>query len=113
MEQQPPPIILIDDDRDLRRATAQTLELAGFDVSTFGHARDALAAMTRDFPGVVVTDIRMPEIDGLQVFDTVTEMDADLPVILITGHGDIPMAVQAIQNGAYDFIAKPLSLIHI
>ncbi|MCV9962234.1 sigma-54 dependent transcriptional regulator [Pararhizobium sp. BT-229] len=103
------PVALIDDDKELRRATAQTLELAGFAVSAFGSAKAALAELSADFPGAVVTDIRMPEIDGLQLFDALKEMDADLPVILITGHGDIPMAVQAIQNGAYDFIAKPFA----
>ena len=104
-----PPVALVDDDKDLRRATAQTLELAGFAVSEFGSAKAALADLSSDFAGAVVTDIRMPEIDGLQLFATLKEMDADLPVILITGHGDISMAVQAIQNGAYDFIAKPFA----
>jgi two-component system, NtrC family, C4-dicarboxylate transport response regulator DctD len=103
------PVALIDDDKDLRRATTQTLELAGFAVSAFGGAKAALAELSPDFPGVVVSDIRMPEIDGLQLFGALKEMDADLPVILITGHGDIPMAVQAIQDGAYDFIAKPFA----
>ncbi|WP_064705705.1 sigma-54-dependent transcriptional regulator [Rhizobium bangladeshense] len=103
----PSPVALIDDDRDLRRATAQTLELAGFSVSAYDGAKAALADLPADFAGPVVTDIRMPEIDGLQLFATLQGMDADLPVILMTGHGDIPMAVQAIQDGAYDFIAKP------
>ncbi|ULR45238.1 sigma-54 dependent transcriptional regulator [Rhizobium sp. K102] len=101
------PVALIDDDGDLRRATAQTLELAGFSVSAYDGAKAALADLPADFSGPVVTDIRMPEIDGLQLFATLKDMDADLPVILMTGHGDIPMAVQAIRDGAYDFIAKP------
>ncbi|WP_434732834.1 sigma-54 dependent transcriptional regulator [Rhizobium sp. YTUHZ044] len=111
----PMPVALIDDDRDLRRATAQTLELAGFSVSAYDGAKAALAELTVDFAGPVVTDIRMPEIDGLQLFATLKGMDGDLPVILMTGHGDIPMAVQAIQDGAYDFIAKPFAadrLVH-
>ncbi|KZS54062.1 sigma-54-dependent Fis family transcriptional regulator [Rhizobium anhuiense] len=103
------PVALIDDDKDLRRATAQTLELAGFTVSAYDGAKAALADLPADFAGPVVTDIRMPEIDGLQLFATLQGMDADLPVILMTGHGDIPMAVQAIQDGAYDFIAKPFA----
>ncbi|EGE60605.1 UNVERIFIED_ORG: two-component system C4-dicarboxylate transport response regulator DctD [Rhizobium esperanzae] len=101
------PVALIDDDGDLRRATAQTLELAGFAVSAYDSAKTALDELAADFAGPVVTDIRMPEIDGLQLFTMLRDMDADLPVILMTGHGDIPMAVQAIQDGAYDFIAKP------
>ncbi|SCB57228.1 two-component system, NtrC family, C4-dicarboxylate transport response regulator DctD [Rhizobium aethiopicum] len=105
----PMPVALIDDDKDLRRATAQTLELAGFSVSAYEGAKAALADLPADFAGPVVTDIRMPEIDGLQLFATLQGMDADLPVILMTGHGDIPMAVRAIQDGAYDFIAKPFA----
>ncbi|AHF84966.1 Fis family transcriptional regulator [Rhizobium leguminosarum bv. trifolii WSM1689] len=103
------PVALIDDDKDLRRATAQTLELAGFSVSAYDGAKAALADLPADFAGPVVTDIRMPEIDGLQLFATLQGRDVDLPVILMTGHGDIPMAVQAIQDGAYDFIAKPFA----
>lgn len=106
---EPAPLFLIDDDKDLRRATAQTLELAGFAVSSFGGVKDALAALPAEFAGAIVTDIRMPEIDGLELFARLKRMDADLPVILVTGHGDIPMAVKAIQEGAYDFIAKPFA----
>jgi two-component system, NtrC family, C4-dicarboxylate transport response regulator DctD len=103
------PIILVDDDRDLLKATKQTLELAGFLVTAFSSAVDALQAVDASFQGVIVSDIRMPEIDGLQFFDRIRAMDGDLPVILVTGHGDIPMAVKAIQDGAYDFIAKPFA----
>jgi two-component system C4-dicarboxylate transport response regulator DctD len=103
------PVILVDDDADLLKATAQTIELAGFSVSRFAKASDALARIDAGFPGVVVSDIRMPEIDGLQLFDRIRRQDPDLPVILMTGHGDIPMAVKAIQDGAYDFITKPFA----
>ncbi|WP_112799986.1 sigma-54-dependent transcriptional regulator [Rhizobium sp. SYY.PMSO] len=103
------PVFLIDDDKDLLRATKQTLELAGFNVSAFSAATDALAALDPGFAGVVVSDIRMPQMDGQQLFAHIKGFDGDLPVILVTGHGDIPMAVQAIQDGAYDFIAKPFA----
>lgn len=106
---EPSPIILIDDDRALLRATSQTLELAGFAVSAFESPIEALAIIDADFPGVVVSDVLMPRIDGLELFDRVRAIDPQLPVILITGHGDIPMAVKAIQDGAYDFIAKPFA----
>jgi two-component system C4-dicarboxylate transport response regulator DctD len=102
-------VFLVDDDKDLRRATSQTLELAGYEVSAFARAAEALDALPADFPGVVVSDIRMPEIDGLELFERLRMRDPDLPVILITGHGDIPMAVQAIQGGVYDFITKPFA----
>ncbi|MBW9052769.1 sigma-54-dependent transcriptional regulator [Rhizobium mesosinicum] len=103
------PVFLIDDDKDLLKATKQTLELAGFSVSTFSAATEALKDLNAEFSGVVVSDIRMPHIDGLQLFDRIRRLDEDLPVILITGHGDIPMAVKAIQDGAYDFITKPFA----
>ena len=103
------PVFLIDDDKDLLKATKQTLELAGFAVSAFSAAGEALAALDPGFAGVVVSDIRMPQMDGQELFARIRERDADLPVILVTGHGDIPMAVQAIQDGAYDFIAKPFA----
>ncbi|MGY5777424.1 sigma-54-dependent transcriptional regulator [Rhizobium sp. LEGMi135b] len=103
------PVFLIDDDKDLLRATKQTLELAGFAVSAFSAASEALHGLNADFAGVVVSDIRMPQMDGQQLFARIQALDADLPVILVTGHGDIPMAVQAIQDGAYDFIAKPFA----
>ncbi|MBZ9844501.1 sigma-54-dependent transcriptional regulator [Mesorhizobium sp. CA5] len=105
----PAPVILIDDDSDLLKATRQTLELAGFAVSAYSVAKEALAALDRNFAGVVVSDIRMPEIDGLQLFDRVLRLDPDIPVILVTGHGDIAMAVKAIKDGAYDFITKPFA----
>lgn len=101
------PVLLVDDDAQLRKAMAQTLDLAGFAVTPLSGAAEALKALTPDFAGIVISDIRMPGIDGLQLFERLKAMDADLPVILVTGHGDIPMAVRAIQEGAYDFIAKP------
>ncbi|MCY1279874.1 C4-dicarboxylate transport transcriptional regulatory protein DctD [compost metagenome] len=102
-----PPVAFIDDDAELRAANQQSLELAGFEVLPFADAESALAVLGADFPGVVVSDVRMPRIDGLELFARLQALDADLPVILITGHGDIPMAVAALHNGAYDFIAKP------
>jgi two-component system, NtrC family, C4-dicarboxylate transport response regulator DctD len=106
---QPFPVILIDDDRDLLRATAQTLDLAGLAVTACASALEALPLVDATFTGVIVSDIRMPRIDGLELFDRVRAVDADIPVILVTGHGDIPMAVKAIRDGAYDFIAKPFA----
>lgn len=105
----PTPVVLIDDDVQLLKATAQTIELAGFGVLRFSRASQALAAIDAGFKGVVVSDIRMPDIDGLELFERIRRLDPDLPVILMTGHGDIPMAVAAIRNGVYDFIAKPFA----
>lgn len=106
-------VLLVEDDIDLRAATAQTLELAGFDVETFDSARPALKCLSAAFDGVLVTDVRMPGMDGLALFERVLEVDRDIPVLLVTGHGDIAMAVRALQAGAFDFLAKPFSTEHL
>lgn len=102
-------ILLIDDDAHLRLALSQTLDLAGFKVTTLADARDLELAAVRDWPGVVVSDIRMPGIDGLELLAQLHQRDAELPVVLITGHGDVPLAVQAMRAGAYDFLEKPFA----
>ena len=101
------PVILIDDNEDIRRAIAQTLELGGFKARVFPSGEQALAELSGTFPGVVATDIRMPDMNGLQLFERIRAIDPELPVILITGHGDIDLAVAAMKEGAYDFITKP------
>ena len=101
------PVIFVDDDPDLRRATVQMLELAGFEVRAFEGAEAALAALDEDFEGPVVTDIRMPRMNGLQLFERVRALDPDLPVLLVTGHADVDLAVAALKDGVYDFISKP------
>ncbi|MDE2486319.1 MAG: sigma-54-dependent Fis family transcriptional regulator [Alphaproteobacteria bacterium] len=100
-------VAFVDDDDALREANVQALQLAGYDVRPFASAEAALKAIDADFAGVVVSDIRMPGMDGRQLFRRLHELDADLPVLLITGHGDIAEAVQAMHEGAYDFLAKP------
>ncbi|MEO4048881.1 sigma-54 dependent transcriptional regulator [Pseudomonas sp. CAU 1711] len=102
-------VLLIDDDEHLRQALAQTLDLAGLRVETLADARGLAERIAADWPGVVVSDIRMPGIDGLQLLEQLRERDADLPVLLITGHGDVPLAVQAMRAGAYDFLEKPFA----
>lgn len=100
---------LVDDDDDLRAAQVQTLRLAGINVEEFSLAADALRGITRDYPGVVLSDVRMPGMDGLDLFQRLHAIDPDLPVILLTGHGDVPMAVVALKAGAYDFLTKPVA----
>ena len=100
---------LVDDDEDLRAAQVQTLKIAGLQVEDFSLATDALKGITRDYPGIVLSDVRMPGMDGLQFFGHLHASDADLPVILLTGHGDVPMAVAALKAGAYDFLTKPVA----
>ena len=102
-------VYFIDDEEDLRLANEQTLNLAGFHACLFERAEEALAAMVKQLPMVIICDIRLPGMDGLELLNEMQARDPDLPVILITGHGDISMAVQAMHKGAYDFIEKPFS----
>lgn len=102
-------VALVEDDPALRDATSQALVLEGAEVTAFPDARAALAWLTSDFAGVVVSDVRMPGIDGIAFFARLRAVDPDLPVILTTGHGDIAMAVEAMKNGAADFLTKPYS----
>jgi two-component system C4-dicarboxylate transport response regulator DctD len=100
-------VAFVDDDDMLRTANLQTLAIAGLRGQPFAAAEAAIAAIDRDFPGIVVTDVRMPGMDGLQLFRRLREADPELPVILITGHADVPMAVAALKDGAWDFLTKP------
>lgn len=108
-----PVLLFVDDDAAMREANVQTLELAGIAVRAFASAQAALGAIRPDFDGAIVTDIRMPGMDGLQFFERIRAIDPEIPVILITGHGDVPMAVRALQDGAFDFLAKPFAAGHL
>ena len=101
--------LLVEDEAALRLATSQTLELGGFAVQACASAEEALPLLQPDFPGVVVTDVRLPGQSGLDLLARVAALDAELPVIVVTGHGDVGMAVAAMRAGAYDFIEKPFS----
>jgi DNA-binding NtrC family response regulator len=100
-------VAIIDDERDMRQSISQWLALSGYETETFESARAALAKVGLGFPGVVLTDIRMPDIDGMTLLKRLLHLDSSLPVILITGHGDVPMAVEAMRIGAFDFLEKP------
>ncbi|KYC25616.1 sigma-54 dependent transcriptional regulator [Pseudomonas sp. ABFPK] len=102
-------VILVDDDPHLRQALSQTLDLAGLKVVALADAQGLAERIEADWPGVVVSDIRMPGIDGLQLLEQLHGRDNELPVLLITGHGDVPLAVQAMRTGAYDFLEKPFA----
>lgn len=106
-------VMFIDDDIDLLKANVQTLELVGWTVKPFTSAEAALAVLDERFPGVIVCDVRMPDMDGHQFYRRLRALDSDLPVILVTGHGDIAEAVRSIHDGAYDFIAKPYPTEHL
>ncbi|WP_194788256.1 sigma-54-dependent transcriptional regulator [Pseudomonas sp. UFMG81] len=102
-------VLLVDDDPHLRQALSQTLDLAGLKVVALADAQGLAGRIEADWPGVVVSDIRMPGIDGLQLLEQLHARDSELPVLLITGHGDVPLAVQAMRAGAYDFLEKPFA----
>ncbi|MEM1388090.1 MAG: sigma-54 dependent transcriptional regulator [Pseudomonadota bacterium] len=102
-------IAIIDDEQDMRQSISQWLALSGFDTETFASAEDALKNLGADYPGAVVSDIKMPGMDGMQFLKRLMSVDSALPVIMITGHGDVPMAVEAMRVGAFDFLEKPFN----
>ncbi|AMB85941.1 C4-dicarboxylate ABC transporter [Pseudomonas agarici] len=102
-------VMVVDDEASIRSAVEQWLSLSGFAVQVFSRAEECLARLPADFPGVIISDVRMPGVDGLELLERVRILDADLPVILLTGHGDVKMAVEAMRDGAYDFLEKPFS----
>jgi two-component system C4-dicarboxylate transport response regulator DctD len=105
-----PQVYLADDDPDVRGSVAQSMRLAGLSVESFENAQHVLAKLGEDGdPLVIISDVRMRGMSGLELQRAVRARDAQMPVILITGHGDVPMAVQAMREGAYDFIEKPFS----
>ncbi|WP_299182048.1 sigma-54 dependent transcriptional regulator [uncultured Neptuniibacter sp.] len=103
------PILLVDDEEHIRLAAGQALELGGYDVTTVETAEQALDIINEGWPGITITDINLPGINGLELMKRIVTQDPGMPVILITGHGDISMAVGAMRDGAYDFIEKPFS----
>ena len=105
----PWPVFLIDDDEVVLRACVQTLKLADIRVRSFPGAEQALAALEEEPAAVIVSDVRLGGMSGLELLDVVHRHDAAIPVILITGHGDVTMAVQAMRAHAYDFIEKPFN----
>ena len=98
---------IVDDDDAIRRALTMLARSAGYEARAYESGEAALAALTADSAGCVVTDVRMPGISGLDLQSALRARGVELPVIVITGHGDVPMAVRALKQGASDFIEKP------
>ena len=103
-------IVLIDDDDDFRHALTQSLKLANYQLKSFARAEEALTNISKNGHTIVITDMRMPEMDGLTCLKHILAIDSTIPVILITGHGNISGAVEAMRAGAYDFIEKPFAI---
>ena len=102
-------IAIVDDEQDMRQSISQWLALSGYDTETFSSAEEALKKLGPDYPGIVISDIKMPGMDGMQFLKKLMGSDSALPVIMITGHGDVPMAVEAMRIGAFDFLEKPFN----
>ncbi|MCC1493337.1 sigma-54 dependent transcriptional regulator [Cognatishimia sp. F0-27] len=102
-------IAIVDDEKDMRQSISQWLALSGYDTETYASAEEALNALGADYPGIVISDIKMPGMDGIQFLKKLMGSDSALPVIMITGHGDVPIAVEAMRVGAFDFLEKPFN----
>jgi DNA-binding NtrC family response regulator len=100
-------VAIIDDEADMRASVGQWMSLSGFQPELYESAEAALKRLGPEYPGVVVTDIKMPGMDGMALLRRLQSVDPGLPVIMMTGHGDVPMAVEAMRIGAYDFVEKP------
>lgn len=103
------PVLFVDDDRAMVNSTVQWLNLSGLEVRAFSQPLALLRTIKPNMPVVVVSDIRMPDMDGLELLAQIKNKDAGIPVILITGHGDVPLAVEAMKAGAFEFLTKPFS----
>src|SRR3974377_2239143 len=102
-----PVVHVIDDDEAIRESLAFLLETPKLDVRTYDSANAFLGTLSRDANGCVVTDVRMPGVTGIELLRQLRTMGVALPVIVITGHADVPLAVEAMKSGAVDFIEKP------
>ena len=107
MTEPTPRIYIVEDDDAVRDSLQMVLESVGHSVEAFANADRFLAAYTPELAGCLILDIRMPGINGMELQRKLTELNSILPIIFVTGHGDIPMAVEAMQQGALDFVQKP------
>lgn len=102
-------VLFVDDEAHLRLSAAQSFDLAEIEVTCLDSAPAALQRLSPEFPGVLVSDIRMPQMDGVTLMAQALKIDPQLPVILLTGHGDVDLAVRCMKSGAYDFLEKPFA----
>ena len=107
MSEPRPVVFVVDDDKAVCTALRRLIHSVGLDVETFTSARDFLQAKRAQVPSCLVLDVRLPDLSGLNLQEKLAEADIDLPIIFITGYGDIPMTVQAMKAGALEFLAKP------
>jgi DNA-binding NtrC family response regulator len=103
-------VLIIEDDPDGLRSSAEAIQDAGFEVITAATGKDGVRLFEQREPDVVVSDLVLPDIDGIEVLSRIKKLDEDTPVIIITAYGSIPSSVKALKSGAYDYITKPLNL---
>ena len=103
-----PIVHVVDDDETARKATARLLAASGFEARTYASAREFLNAIEPDMPGCIILDVRLPDQNGLDLQVALTRRGVPLPIVFMTGHGEIPDTVRAIQGGAVDFLTKPV-----
>ena len=108
-----PRIYLVDDQESVRHALGEMLSVFGFDVRTFESADSFLEVAATVAPGCIVADVKMPGTDGIELVREISRRNLPLPVVLISGHADVPMAVAAIKSGAEDFIEKPVDDVQL
>jgi FixJ family two-component response regulator len=108
MNQANPIVFVIDDDESFRQSTARLIRSLGLQVKTFGAAAEFLRAERPEIPSCLLLDVRLPELSGLNLQQALREAGSEIPIIFITGHGDIPMSVQAMKAGAIEFLTKPV-----
>ncbi len=106
-------IILVDDEEHIRQAAEEVLQLSGYDVVSFSSPEEARSLLSPEWPGILITDVKMDGMSGIDLMKYSLQVDADIPVILISAYGDIAMAVDALHRGAYDFIEKPFDPKHL
>src|SRR5688572_12185056 len=105
-----PRILVVDDEKSIRKTLREILEYEDFKVDEAADGAEGLSLLQKDKYDIILCDIKMPKVDGMEVLDKVIESAHDVPIIMISGHGNIETAVEAVKKGAYDFIAKPLDL---
>jgi FixJ family two-component response regulator len=109
MTSAPPTVHIVDDDAPFRTAVRRVLDASGYRVALYDSAEQLLAKLPADEPGCILLDVRMPGLSGPQLQERLAELGNRVPIVFLTGHGDIPMSVQAIKAGAEDFLTKPVA----
>lgn len=106
-------VLIIDDEPHIGTVLVQLFELEGIKAITRTEPKDIAKLLDKDWAGVVISDVNMPQLDGISLMQQIRQQDPDLPVVLLTGFGDIAMAVNALKQGAYDFLEKPFNNEHM